>query len=141
MLIAVVVRARARLQEAEPVAERRELCDIERVGHRLLEPAVHAGADTAQHDASLPRLREDAVETVDPPDGEQVRRAPAADVHDVLLEDERAEIGDRAAEELEIGRAAVVRGERAVEARDVALGIAARGRDEADARAAGARSR
>src|SRR6185312_925183 len=53
LALAVVVRAGAAGQEAEPVAHPFEL-RAERVGHAGLEPADHPGAPAGQHDASLP---------------------------------------------------------------------------------------
>ena len=72
--------------------------------------------------------------------GEQVRGVAAADVDDVLLEHERAQVGDPPLEEREVRRLAVARRERAVEVAHVGRRVAARGRDEADARRAVARA-
>jgi hypothetical protein len=93
------VRAGAAGEQAEAVEQRRERRDVERVGHRLAEPAVHPGADPAQHDAGRPRLREHGVEAVRAPDGEQAGGVAAADVDDVLLEHERAQVRDAAVEQ------------------------------------------
>ena len=60
--LAVEVRARAAGEQAEPVVERGELLGRERVGDRLLEPAVHPGADAGEHHARVPSLDERAVE-------------------------------------------------------------------------------
>ena len=94
-LLAVVVRARAARQEAEPVAHPGELRP-ERVGHAGLEPADHPGAPAAEQHAALPRLAQDRVEAVDAPDRERVRRVPARDV-DRVLRRARARAGRRAA--------------------------------------------
>src|SRR3954467_10091526 len=75
-LLAVVVRARAPGQEAEPGAEPRELW-AERVRDACFEPADHPCAPTRQHDAALPCLAQYAVEPVRPPDGEQVHSRAA----------------------------------------------------------------
>ena len=134
LLLAVVVRARAAGHEAEAVVERLEV-GAEGVGRRGLEPAVHPGADAAQHGAGGERLAQDRVEAVGAPHREQRRGVAAADVDDVLLEDEAAQVGHRAVEEAR-GRSGGSRGrEGAVEARDVALGVAAGGGQEAHARA------
>ena len=91
--------------------------------------------DAAQHDALLPRLAQDDVEPVRPPDRQQARRVAAADVDDVLREHERAQVGDGALEQREVRRLAVVVGrEHAEEVRDVRRRVAARRPDEADPR-------
>ena len=135
LVLAVVVRARAAGQEAEAVAQPGQPREVERVGRRGLEPAVHPRARPAQHDALLPRLAQDDVEPVRPPDRQQARRVAAADVDDVLREHERAQVGDGALEQPEVRRLAVVVGrEHAEEVRDVLRRVAARGSDEADPR-------
>jgi hypothetical protein len=58
----------------------------------VLEPAHPAGAQAGEHDARVPRLAQDVVEAVLAPDREQVAHRPAADVDDVLAEDERAQV-------------------------------------------------
>jgi hypothetical protein len=72
---------------------------------------------------------------VSSPDGQHVGGVAAADVDEVLLLDEGAEVGDRAAEEGEVRRLGTRGREGAVEGLDVPLRVAAGGRKEADARA------
>ena len=69
------------------------------------------------------------------PDGKQVDHAPAADVDDVLLQQAGADVdGVRGqAEQRQVRRLAVELEERAVEALDLLVGIAAGGRQQADA--------
>src|SRR5256714_7326831 len=129
-LLAVVVRTIASWQEAEAL-ERREL-DPERVGHAGLEPADRAGAHSREHDPTLPGLAEDPVDAVDAPDREHVRRVPAADVDDVLGEQEVTDVQPRPPEQLEMRRLGAL-SERLVEADDVVGGVAARRGQEADA--------
>ena len=52
-----------------------------------------------QHDARVPGAGEDAIEAVHPPDGEHVGRVAAADVDDVLVEQEALELDDRPPEQ------------------------------------------
>ena len=141
LLFAVVVRAGAAGEQAEPVVEGREFVERERIGDGPRKPAVHAGAQAAEHDPLLPGAAQDPVEAVDAPHREQVRGIPAPDVDHVLREHERLEVADRPKEQLEVGRPAVERGERAVEASDGPLGVAAGGREEAHARPGRARER
>jgi len=73
---------------------------------------------------------------VRPPDREQVEQAAAADVDDVLRQEQRAHVHGLGAEakQRQVGRLArqlVVGG---VEAADLLLGVAARRREQADAR-------
>jgi hypothetical protein len=74
---------------------------------------------------------------VHPPDREHVRRIPAADVDDVLGEQEVADVAPRPAEEREMGRLRAL-AERLVEVDDVAGRVSLRGREEADTRAVAA---
>lgn len=93
--LAVVVRAEAAGQEPE-APDRREGAR-HRVGDRLLEPAVGAGAHAGQHDARVPGVAQDRVEAPFPPEHEEVPGAAAADVDHVLLEDEAPEVRRRSA--------------------------------------------
>ena len=69
------------------------------------------------------------------PDREHVGRVAAADVDDVLAQHEVAQLADGAVEELQVRRLAAVLCEGAMEAGDVIGRVAARGRNEEDARA------
>jgi hypothetical protein len=69
------------------------------------------------------------------------RGVAAADVDHVLLEHECLEVADRPGEQLQVGRPAVERRERPIEASHVPLGIAARGRQKAHAGMGRARER
>jgi len=137
--LAVVVRAKASRKEAEAVSEAVER-SAERVGDAALEPAVGPGAHTSEHRAALPRLAQRGVDAVQTPDRERVRRVSTRHDDDVL----RREVAHRLArdpEEAETAWLAVARRERFEEGRDGPIGVACRGRHEADARAGSARQR
>src|SRR6185312_4897883 len=65
---------------------------------------------------------------------QQIAGATAADVEDVLLRDDRRDIGGRRHEHREMRRLAALAAERSVEPLDVRRGIAARAAQETDAR-------
>ena len=131
-ILAVVVRARASRQEAEPVPHPFELRP-ERVGDARLEPADHPRAPAAEQRPVLPRLAEHRVEPVHPPDRESVRRVPARDVDRVLREHVLAQVRAWPGVEQDVTRLSAS-GERLVERDRDLLGVRARRRDEADAR-------
>ena len=105
-------------------------------GHRLGEPAQRAGAQPAEHDARLPRLAQRDVEPVRAQHAHQADHAAAADVDQVLLEQVRAHVVGAAvaAEQRDVRRLAAARREVPVEADDVVVGVAGRGREEAHLR-------
>ena len=105
LFLPVVVRAATPGQESQPVTKRRQLRDPERVGHGLVEPAVHSRAQPAQDDALLPGAAENAVKPMGTPNREQVGRITAAYVDHILHEDERFQVTDAAFEQLKVGRA------------------------------------
>jgi hypothetical protein len=103
----VVVRTRRTAQEPEAVgqaAKRR----AERVRRRALKPAIHARGDAAEHGTAVIRRGQQRVETVKPPDRQQVGRRAAGAPEDVLCDHESVEILDDAFEEGQLGRTAVV---------------------------------
>ena len=136
-LLVVVHRVRARDQAHALDRPRRAVV----AGHRLLEPAQRAGAQAAQHDAGLPRLPQRDVEPMRPQHAHQADHAAAADVDEVLVEHVRAHVVGAAVapEQRHVRRLAAARGEVAVEADDVVVGVARRGRQEADLRPPAAR--
>ena len=79
---------------AEAVGDRPQV-GAEGVGGAADVPAQRAGRHPAEDDAGLPRLAEDLVEAVHPPDREQVGDAAAADPDDVLREQVRPHVGHR----------------------------------------------
>ena len=106
-------------------------------GHRLLEPAQRARREAAEDDAGLPRLAQDLVDPVRPPDPEQADHAAAADVDQVLGEEVLAEVLGAllAAEERDVAGLAAAGRKGPVEADDVVVGVAAGRGQEADPRA------
>src|SRR6185295_17629485 len=98
----------------------------------VLEPAHRARAQPGEHDARLPRLAQDHVQAVLAPDGEQVAHRAAADVDDVLGEDQRAQVVMLLLEpkQRQLQRPAGARGEGGTERRDLRVGVAARRRQE-----------
>src|SRR5215212_8553208 len=102
----------------------------------MAEPAHRARREPAQHHSAPPSLGQDPVELVLAPDREHVAQRAAADVEDVLGQQVLAQVEIAAvqAEELERLGAARQRVEGGVEADDLLLRVAARGRQEADAR-------
>jgi len=112
------VRADAPRQEGEPVTQPGQV-DAEGIADRALEPAVHASAHAAQHNAVVPRLSQRLVHAVHAPDGQHVRGVATADIDDVLLADERPPLhAAGSAEQLEVRRARAA-GERLIEKDDV----------------------
>ena len=111
----------------------RRLGRARRRRHAALQPAHGARAEAREHDAALPGVAEQAVEAVHLPDGEQVAHGAAADVDDVLGEDDLAQRAAQVAhpEEREhLGLARPV-AERRVEAADLVARVAAgRGQEE-----------
>jgi hypothetical protein len=71
---------------------------------------------------------------VQAPDRQQVRRRAAADPEDVLRGHERLQVLDRALEERQLGRLALMRAHRAVERQRAAVVVAARGSQVTDLR-------
>ena len=138
--LAVVVDRGGAGQEAEAVDRPRPRSPL---GDAGLEPAHRAGAEPGQHDPGLPRLAQDRVDPVRAPQRQQVDHRAAADVDHVLREQVLAQ---RHRLELEpeqrhhAGLAEAV-AERDLEAPDLLLGVAARGRQQADARLARRRQR
>jgi hypothetical protein len=114
---------------------------------RLGEPAQRARAQPAEDDAAPPRGGQHLVEAVRAPGAQEADDAAAADVDEVLGEqvlggiDAEPAVAAVAPEEREVARLTAPRGERAVEAHDVVVGVARGGRHEADARPLGAGDR
>ena len=111
--------------------------------HRFLEPAERAGREAAEDDPRFPRLAQDRVDPVGPPDPEQADDAAAANVDQILGEKMAPQVPRPllAAEERDVAGLAAVGGEGAVEADDVVVGVAAGRGQEADARPLGPRQR
>jgi hypothetical protein len=132
LLLVVVDRVRAGQEPHALDRARRAVV----AGHRLLEPAQRAGAQAAQHDAGLPRLAQRDVEAVRAQHAHQADDAAAADVDQILVEQVRAHVVGAAVapEQRHVRRLAAARREVAVEADDVVVGVARRGREEADLR-------
>jgi hypothetical protein len=102
-LLAVVVRARAPRQEAQPVAHPKQI-RTERVGHAGLEPADHARARAAQDCAGFPGLAQHPIDPMDAPDCEHVRRVAPTDEDQVRTNDPVAEIFGRPGVKDDVGR-------------------------------------
>jgi len=130
--LAVVMRAVAPLEEAEALQGGERAGDG--IGDAFLEPADRPGAHAAENLALLPRFPEDAIQLPLPPEGEHVLRVPPADVDDILLHHEGAEIGRRRIEQDEVAGPARKLGKGGIEVDDIALRIAARRRHEEDLR-------
>lgn len=81
--LAVVVRTRGPTNEAQAVVKPFEA--PEGVGQAALEPAEHPGTDPAQDGPMLPCRPQKDVQTVGPPDGQEVCRAASTDIEDVLV--------------------------------------------------------
>ena len=130
--LAVQMHRERSLEQAEPLHRRRP---ARRLRDPALEPAHRARAQAGEHRAPLPALPQDLVEPVCPPDGEHVAHRAAADVDDVLRQQVAAQVDRVGAEakQREMHRLAGPVGERGMEARDLLAGVAARGREEADA--------
>ena len=105
------------------------------------QPAHGPRAEPREHDAALPGVAQHAVQAVDLPDGQQVAHRAAADVDDVLGEDDVAQRAAQVAhaEEREhLGLARPV-AEGGVEAPDLVARVAAGGGQEEDPRHRAAR--
>src|SRR5689334_3972522 len=104
-----------------------------------LEPDHRSGALAADQDALSPTLAQDAVEAVGAPDRREIEHAAAAGVDRVLAEQGLAQV-DRVLTEPEerdrLGKA-IALGEGPSKPHDLILGIAARRRQQADARPGG----
>ena len=101
--------------------------------HAALQPAHRPGAEPGEHDAALPRVAQHPVEPVDLPDGEQVAHRAAADVDDVLGEDDVAQRPAQVAHAEEREHLGLARpiAEGGVEAPDLVARVAAgRGQEE-----------
>jgi hypothetical protein len=133
-VLAVVVRARASREEAEPVAHPLQL-RAERVRDARFEPADHPGTPPRQHRPRLPGLAEQAIEAVDAPDREHVRRVATADEDHVLLADELFEVLRGPREEGDIGGRAAL-GQAPVQIQHGLGVVGDRGRDRTDLRVA-----
>lgn len=88
--LAVVVRAGAGINQAEPIIERIER--TEGIRDAAAEPAQHSRADATQHGTAHPGVPEHAIEPMRTPQREQIGRATAADIDDVLLGDEACKL-------------------------------------------------
>jgi hypothetical protein len=131
--LAVVVRAEAAGEEAEPAAELAQAWPI-RIGDGVLEPAVRARAPAGEDGTAFPGLPKCQVDAVHTPDREHVRRVAAADVDHVLRGDLCRGIFGRP-EQLEMRRPAGAVAECVVEALEVLRLVRRGGSDEADPRA------
>ena len=97
-------------------------------------------ADASEHGPAHPSLSQQPIQAMQPPEREEMRRVPAADVEDILRRDKVSEIGRSrwlprqrgwvAKGEVRCGAAV---GERAIELRDVRRRIRAGRRNEAHA--------
>src|SRR5207248_2027272 len=100
----------------------------------LLEPADRTRADAAEDDPPLIGIAHDRIQTPFPPEGEQVPRAAAADVNDILIEEQPGEVVRRGLVEREVSGRAVEPAGGIVEAVDPLLPIAGRRADIANLR-------
>jgi hypothetical protein len=105
--VRVVVRTGRAGKKTEAIRQRADR-RAERVRGRAFKPAVHARGDTAQHSTALVRRSQQRVETVKPPDGEQVGSRTAGNPEHVLVIHKGFEVLDDAIEQGQLGRTAVV---------------------------------
>ena len=95
--LGVVMRTVCVRKPPERIGDRVER-QSERVGRATDVPAERAGRDPHEHHAGLPCVVQQRIESVQPPEGQQVRRAPAAHPDDVLLREvpfDIVEVGHR----------------------------------------------
>src|SRR5262249_28329002 len=100
----------------------------------MLEPADCAGTETGQNYPAVPRCAQCSIQSVQSPDGEQIRGTAATDIDNVLFEEELPQVPHCAFEELEVSRARPRRRERFMKACDVTVVIASCGCDKTYAR-------
>src|SRR5215472_18868406 len=115
---AIVVGAESPAQEAQPTIQPPQTVS-KRISDAVLEPADCASAETCQHCPAVPRRAQCAIQSVQPPDGEQIRGTAATDVDNILLEDELSQVPHRACEELEVSRSGPRRREQFMKPCDV----------------------
>ncbi len=137
--LGVVVHAVRVRQQAEATNAARRAVEG---AQRLVEPAQRAGRRAAQHDALAPGAAQHVVEAVCAPSAEHADDVTAADVDQILREQVAGEVvldaaGALVAAEQRDVAGVAARGEAAVEAHDVVVGVARGGRQKADARAFG----
>ncbi len=131
----------------DAVRERQQPQPLDRAGGAvegaecLLEPAQRARRGAAQNDPPPPGLAQNLIEPVGPPRPEHAHDVAPADVDQLLGEQMAGEVVLDAAHALVASEqrhvaGVAARGEAAVEAHDVVVGVAGGGGQEADPRAA-----
>jgi hypothetical protein len=135
------VRAEASFEDPEQPRERRQLGDVERVGHAGLEPAQPARAPAREDDAALVGFAQDPVDAVELPHRLLVRGVAARDQNEVLLEQQCRQVDHVAHEQPHHRRQRAALEERTGEGVDGGFLVARGGGQECDlgARLAGAR--
>jgi hypothetical protein len=69
------------------------------IAQALLKPADRTGADASHHHAGKPSLSKNRIQTPVPPQNDQVTRVAAADIDNILFQNEGAQVGSRRFEE------------------------------------------